>query len=151
MYEQQGYSTPDVALLMHVVHVERAVAVDVDVAREHRQFRVERGLGRAPVVPTAPALNKPAHVHKRGAVVPLGALELVREARQRELLLQQLEFVICDGDDEGTLRHGRGNVAGRKERRAGEYQTDDLQVLWAPDTFTSAGINTGSMASALLQ
>ena len=58
MHEQQRdcarLGAPDV----HVVHVERPVAVDGDVARELGEVRVKSGLLLAPVEPAAPVRDK---------------------------------------------------------------------------------------------
>ena len=58
MHEQQRDRARLGALYMHVVHVERPVPVDGDVARELGEVRVERGLLLAPVEPAAPVRDE---------------------------------------------------------------------------------------------
>ena len=95
MHEEEGNRVLDFALLMNIVNVQRAKALDIDVAREHGEL-VDLRLVRAPVEAVLPARDEPLDVCEGHAVVPTGTFELVGEAGELELLLEQVEVGIGD-------------------------------------------------------
>jgi hypothetical protein len=67
--------------------------------------RVHRALFTPPVESRAPVLDDVPEVGEAGAVVPAGALDLVRPARAAEALPQVVERRLRDVDDEGARLH----------------------------------------------
>ena len=67
--------------------------------------RVHRALLTPPVESRAPVLDDVPEVGEAGAVVPAGALDLVRPARAAEALPQVVERRLRNVDDEGARLH----------------------------------------------
>ena len=83
MHKKQRHRALDLTPLVHEVHAQRPMRVDLYRAAELRQRRVERGLLRAPVEARLPAREEARDVRERRAVRPPRVVELVRERRQR--------------------------------------------------------------------
>ncbi len=107
MHKKQRHRTLDRTPLVHEVHTQRPMRVDLYRPTKHRQRRVERSLLRAPVEARLPAREQARDVRERRAVRPPGVVELVRERRQRELALEAGELVVKNGDGERVCA-GRG-------------------------------------------
>ncbi|TFY50217.1 hypothetical protein EVG20_g11650 [Dentipellis fragilis] len=97
MHEQKRNRVRPLALLVNILDIERPEILHGDVAREMGQ-RIELGLRRAPVVPVGPARDETLHVCEWYAIVPPGVVEFVGESHLLELVLQQGEGIIGDGD-----------------------------------------------------
>ena len=94
---EQGNRVRRGALCVHVVNVECAKAVDVDVPCEHGERVVERLLVRAPVVPGLPSFHESLEVGQRDAVFPVCVLELVGEGGEFEFFAEAFEFTVGHG------------------------------------------------------
>jgi hypothetical protein len=92
--KEERYRVRDLAPLVHKVDVQRTEPVDGDYGRELRHGRVDGRLLRAPVVPITPVLGEPLDVGKRRAVLPRRVVQLVREAGEREALLQVVQLLV---------------------------------------------------------
>ena len=103
MNEQERNGAFDVALLVHVMYVERCVTFDVDVAHEHGEFCVEGCFVDAPVVPVPPTCDETIDVCEGDAVFATCVLELVGEDGEREFGLEGGDGGGGDGDDERGL------------------------------------------------
>ena len=79
MNKEQRNRSSDVALLVNVVDIERPKPFDIDVPSELWKL-VDLFLALAPIEPVLPSSNKPFDVCQRYTVIPVRALELVREA-----------------------------------------------------------------------
>lgn len=90
------------AALVDKVHVDAAEAVDGDGRRVLREPVVERRLGAAPVERPRPVGRQPLHVGEGHAEVPGGAVQLVREPRPRQAVLEICELRVGDGDAVGS-------------------------------------------------
>ena len=105
-YQRDG--ALDFTHLMHKMDLEGLEPVNGNVDGELRQRLVECRLGFPPVVAAVPVGCQALHVGQRDAVVPIGAVELVREVGEGELLLEAVELGLGDGDVVGRyLGHGR--------------------------------------------
>jgi hypothetical protein len=85
MNEQQRNAFRDIALLVHVVDVQRTMAVHLDVAGKLRELRVELCFMSLPVISMGPPLDKATYVRQRDAILPDRFGEFIREGGQFEL------------------------------------------------------------------
>ena len=93
MYKEQRYCRLKVAPLMYVVHTQRFMPVDVDIACKLWN-PVDLVLVLAPVESALPPSDKPLHIRQGGAIVPAGTVKLVRKARELKLLLKYIEVGV---------------------------------------------------------
>ena len=108
MHKKQRHRALDLTPLVHEVHAQRPMRVDLYRPTKHGQRRVEGGLLRAPVEARLPAREQAHDVRERRAVRPARVVELVGERRQGELTLEVRELVVENGDGERLC-------AGRRE------------------------------------
>lgn len=91
MDKQQWNSVRTLALLMHVVHVQRAETIDRDVDGELRQYFVQFRLSFLPVEAILPVSYKTLDVRERRPVFPTGIRQLVGEACKFEISTKVLK------------------------------------------------------------
>lgn len=103
MNEEERDSFLHLALLVNVMDVKGAETVDLDVSSKHRQL-VDLRLGFAPVEGVLPVSEEALHLGKGCAIVPTGAVELVRKPSELELLAEKFEIGIGDDKSEGLFR-----------------------------------------------
>ena len=104
MDEEQRDGVLDLALLVHIMDTERPEPVDPDIARELRD-PIQCLLGLAPVEALAPPIDEPLDVRERRAVRVPDVLQLVGEAREREIRAEELEGRVGDVQLERLFGH----------------------------------------------
>ena len=94
MAKEQGNSVGGGTLLVDVVDVECAKAIDINVAGEHGQLFVELLFMLAPVVTVFPSFYESLDICQRGAICPLCVLELVGERGEVEFAVEEVELSV---------------------------------------------------------
>lgn len=87
------------------MYVEGAVTSDFDVASELGKLGVELGFMFSPIISTFPPRYQAAYICEWDAVLPTGILKLIGEYGQLEFLSKRLQFLIRNGNSEGSFSH----------------------------------------------
>ena len=108
MYNQQGDCTLYLSLPKHVMYIYHAEsAVDVDIPRKLWQLLVGDCFVLSQIVFFALVIDEALHIDERSAVVPGLVGKFVRKGGEGELLLENGELGVGDGDCEGRSLYGR--------------------------------------------
>lgn len=127
MGEEQRDCTLYIALLVHEMYIQRLEPVNLYSSLEIWQL-VELSFLLSPIEILPPIGDQSFHVSQRGAIIPLGLVQLVGECCNFKFLDKPLALFLGDGDGVGfNCCHDTNE--GRSKRRAGAEECERKLIM----------------------